>query len=76
MKAYWGVDVQLHTFLILALDGGEWSVSCLGCFTSQGKSMWYPLDRRLGGPRSQSGCSGEGKNSQSLLGLEALSSSL
>jgi hypothetical protein len=27
----------------------------------QRTSSWYPLDRRLGGPQSQSGCSGEGK---------------
>jgi hypothetical protein len=38
----------------------------------QGKSPWYPLDRRLGGPQSQSGHSGEEKNSQPLLGLEPL----
>jgi hypothetical protein len=36
----------------------------------QGKSCWYPLDRRLGGPRSRSGRGGEEKNSQSLPGLE------
>jgi hypothetical protein len=28
----------------------------------QGKNPWYPLDRRLGGPQSQSGGSGEEKN--------------
>jgi len=33
MKMYWGVVVQLHTFLTLAPDGGEWSASCLSCFT-------------------------------------------
>jgi hypothetical protein len=27
MKTYWGVEVQLHAFLISALDGGEWSAS-------------------------------------------------
>jgi hypothetical protein len=27
-----------------------------------GKSPWYPLDRRLGGPQSQSGRGGEEKN--------------
>jgi len=36
----------------------------------QGKSPWYPLDRRLGGPQSQSGRDGEEKNSQLLPGLE------
>jgi hypothetical protein len=38
----------------------------------QGKSPWYPLDRRLGGPQSWSGRGGEEKNSQPLLGLESL----
>jgi hypothetical protein len=32
MKAYWGVDVQLHVFLTSALDGCEWSASRLGRF--------------------------------------------
>jgi len=32
----------------------------------QGKSPWYPLDRRLGGLQSPSGRGGEEKNSQSL----------
>jgi len=36
----------------------------------QGKSPWYPL-HRLGGPQSCSGCSGEEKNSQPLLGIES-----
>jgi len=33
---------------------------------------WYPLDRKLGGPQSWSGCSGEEKNSHSLPGLKPL----
>jgi hypothetical protein len=37
---------------------------------SQGKSPWYPLDRRLGGPQSRYKLGGEEKNSQPLLGLE------
>jgi len=28
----------------------------------EGKSPWYPLDRRLGGPQSHSGHGGEEKN--------------
>jgi hypothetical protein len=36
----------------------------------QGKSPWYPLDRRLGGTQSRSGRDGEEKNSQPLPGLE------
>jgi hypothetical protein len=31
------------------------------CFIPQGKSPWYPLDRRLGEPPSQSECDGEEK---------------
>jgi len=36
----------------------------------QGKSPWYPLDRRLGGPQSRSGRGGEEKNSQPLPGAQ------
>jgi hypothetical protein len=36
----------------------------------QGKSPWYPLDRRLGGLQSRSGRSGEEKNSQPMPGIE------
>jgi hypothetical protein len=36
----------------------------------QGKSPWYPLDRRLGEPQSRSGGGGEEKNSQPPLGIE------
>jgi hypothetical protein len=35
-----------------------------------GKSPWYALDRKLGGPQSKSGHSGEEKYSQPLPGLE------
>jgi hypothetical protein len=35
-----------------------------GRFTSQGKSSWYPLDRRLDGPQSHFELCGEEKNSQ------------
>jgi len=33
LKAYWVVEVQLHTFLTLALDRDEWSTSHPGHFT-------------------------------------------
>jgi hypothetical protein len=33
MKAYGGVDVQIHIFLTSALAGGEWSASHPGRFT-------------------------------------------
>jgi hypothetical protein len=35
----------------------------------QGKSPWYPLDRKLGGPQSRSGRGGEEKNSQPPPGI-------
>jgi hypothetical protein len=33
MKAYGGVDVQMHVFLTSALVQGEWSASHPSCFT-------------------------------------------
>jgi hypothetical protein len=54
MKAYGGVDVQIHIFLTSALVGGEWSVS-RSCRVTPG-------DKRLGGPQSRSGRRGEDQN--------------
>jgi hypothetical protein len=53
--------------LTSALDGCEWSA-----FTThpQGNSPWDPFDRRLDGPQSRSGRSGEDKNSQPQPGIE------
>jgi hypothetical protein len=66
MKAYWGVELQLHSFFDLC-TWWRWVVS----FTprpiySQGKSPCNPLNRRLGGPQSRSGRGDEEKNSQPL----------
>jgi hypothetical protein len=33
MKAYGGLNVQIHIFLTLELAGGEWSASLPGRFT-------------------------------------------
>jgi hypothetical protein len=55
------VDVWIHIYLTSALVGGEWSASRLGRFTP-GKSLRYQLDKRLGGPRNQSGRHGEENN--------------
>jgi hypothetical protein len=67
MMAYWGSEGRA---LDLAIRW-RWVVS----FTPrplypQGRSPWYPLDRKLGGPQSRSGRGGEEKNSQPLPGLE------
>jgi hypothetical protein len=40
--------------MTMALEGGEGSASRPGCSLPLGKT-WYPLYRRLGGPRGQSG---------------------
>jgi len=55
-----------------AICGCEWSVSYPCCFIWQ-KSPLYPLERRLGGLQSWSGCSRE--KSLLLLGTEPQSSS-
>jgi hypothetical protein len=44
-----------YSFLTSALDGGEWSASRPSRALPRGKDPWYPLNRRLGGPQSQSG---------------------
>jgi len=70
MKMYKGIGgIALH---ILDLSTG-WSgvVSFMPWLLyPHGKSPWYPLDRRLGGTQSCSGCGGEEKNSQPTPGIE------
>jgi hypothetical protein len=71
MKAYWGSGDITPCILDLSTRWRRvFSFTPLPLYP-QGKSPWYPLDRRLGGPQSWSGCSGEEKNSQSLLGLDS-----
>jgi hypothetical protein len=41
-----------------------------GQLHTQGKSPWYPLDRRLDEPQSRSGDGGEEKNFQPPPGIE------
>jgi hypothetical protein len=70
MKAYWGVQIYLHAFFD---HGTRWRG--VVSFTPrplypQGKSSWYPLDRRLVGIQSHSGHGGEEKNSQPTPGIE------
>jgi hypothetical protein len=38
------------TILALIIDGGEWSASCSGHFTTEKVAPWYLLGRRFGGP--------------------------
>ena len=51
------VEIRFHSFLTSALVGGEW----LPVRLTAGKVSRYPLNRRLGGPQSQS-VHFEGKN--------------
>jgi hypothetical protein len=72
LKEYWGSGSIAPYILDLNI---RWR--CVISFTSwllhpQGKSPWYPLDRRLGGPQSWSGCSGEEINFHRVLGLDPL----
>jgi hypothetical protein len=72
MKAYWGVELQLHSFFDLGTRW-RWVVS----FTPlplylQEEGPWYPLDRRVGGLQSHSGRCGEEKNSQPPSEIEPL----
>jgi hypothetical protein len=62
VKAYGGVQFELHSFYTWPLDGAEWLDSHIARFTTHGRNKWYPLNRRLGGPQSQTVLFGEGKN--------------
>jgi hypothetical protein len=52
IKKYWGVEVQIHTFLTSALDGGEWPASCPGYFIAGARATQYSLEGRLGEPNA------------------------
>jgi hypothetical protein len=38
VKAYWGVEVELHSFFNLAQNGSEWSASRSGRFNPREKA--------------------------------------
>jgi hypothetical protein len=63
------MEVKLHSFLILALDRGEWSASHSGIYL-EGKGPKYPLKAAKWAP-GQSGYFREEKNILSLLGFES-----
>jgi hypothetical protein len=70
MKAYWGMEAQLHSFFELGTKWRWGVIFTLQPLYVQGKSPWYPLDRRLDGLQSRSGRGGEEKNSQPPPGIE------
>jgi hypothetical protein len=59
MKAYWRSGGTLTSALVEVSTQPH-----APTILPRGKSPWYPLDRRLGGPQSRSGRGGEEKNSQ------------
>jgi hypothetical protein len=52
MKAYWGVEVQLHAFLSSVLDGGEFSASHTGRFTPRERAPGTHWIEGWVGPRA------------------------
>jgi hypothetical protein len=71
MKAYCGSGVIDPSILDLGTRW-RWVVSITPWpLYLQGKSPWYPVDKRLGGLQSRSGRGCEQKNSQPLPGLES-----
>jgi hypothetical protein len=70
MKAYWEVELYLHSSFDLSTRW-RWVVNLTPRpLYPQGKSPFYTLDRWLGGPQSWSGRGGEEKNSQPPPALE------
>jgi hypothetical protein len=52
MKTYCGVEVQLHAFVNLGLDGSECLASRRGCFISAVTSSRHSLYTRLSDPKT------------------------
>lgn len=46
-EAHVGVKVQIHIFVILAPDGGEWRVSCADC-SMPGRQPPVPINWQTG----------------------------
>jgi hypothetical protein len=60
---------NIPSFATMALDGGEWSNTCLSCFTPR-KELLHPLNGNLNRCQSWSGCLGKGKNLLLLPGIK------
>jgi hypothetical protein len=55
VKSYVSIELEFYVSITSALVGGEWLASRPCSFTPLEKRPRFPLDRRLGGPHSQSG---------------------
>jgi len=67
MQTYRQTEVQLHGFLTLALDRGEWSGLCSGCFNSKERGCQHPSGELMGLRAGMDALKG-GKNLLSLPG--------
>jgi len=47
-----GEQIRLHLFVNLTLDVGELSNSPTGCFNPRRNTLFYPLNRGMGGLHS------------------------
>jgi hypothetical protein len=65
------MEVSLHLFLNLELDGGEWLAPLPCGFTQRGKCTQITFIRRLGETQSWSGYIGEKINALTLKGFES-----
>jgi len=54
-----GIGVTSPHILFSALRGSQWSASCLGHFTTNERSLKYPVNKKLGGSQTESECFGE-----------------
>jgi hypothetical protein len=59
MKAYWGSGRIAPLILYLSTRWRRVVSFTAWPLYTQGKSLWYPLDKRLDGPQSRSGSGGE-----------------
>jgi hypothetical protein len=69
-KGAWGSG-RIVPCIINLIIGWRWVVSFMPQpLKSPGKSLQYPLNRRLGGPQTQSCCFGEDKNLLAMPGID------
>ena len=62
------VAVYVNLFFPSVFCSGQWTASHFGHITALSLRLkpWYPLNRRVGGPKNWSGCFGEEKTFSAL----------
>jgi len=61
MNVFGQVEVQLHTFLTIALDRGEWSALCPSYFNPRERTLI--THRRVSEPQNRAGYGGKERKS-------------